>query len=100
MDSLFVILDSHAPDDRTENTTASFTNFLTPPLDLDDAYEVGLKEIQYPYSWYNISKTQYAIIYTHPTTTHTVSISAPFKVLSPGRYCYVETILEILGNGV
>jgi hypothetical protein len=36
------------------NTLASFTTRLPEMLDLDGSWEIGLAEIQYPHSWYNV----------------------------------------------
>jgi hypothetical protein len=39
-----------------DNTLTHFTTRLPQMKDLDRSWEIGLAEIQYPYSWYNIKK--------------------------------------------
>jgi hypothetical protein len=46
------------------NTLASFTTRLPQVLDLDGFWEIGLAEIQYPHSWYNVRKNEAWILFT------------------------------------
>jgi hypothetical protein len=39
-----------------DNTLTHFTTRLPQMMDLDRSWEIGLAEIQHPYSWYNINK--------------------------------------------
>jgi hypothetical protein len=39
-----------------DNTLTHFTTRLPQMMDLDGSWEIGLAEIQYPHSWYNIKK--------------------------------------------
>jgi hypothetical protein len=38
------------------NTLTHFTTRLPQMMDLDGSWEIGLAEIQYQHSWYNIKK--------------------------------------------
>ena len=38
-----------------DNTVAKFVTKLPEPIKLEGEYEVGLAEIIYPYTWYNIN---------------------------------------------
>ena len=100
MDGGVVILDSNADDDRTNavNSTASFANFLSPPLDFgDDDMEVGIKEIQYPLTWLNLERRQYGVLrFINPRLDNgTGSITyGPFPVIAKGRYTDIDVILN------
>ena len=37
------------------NTLTEYTTHLAKEIDLQDEWEVGLAEIQYPHAWYNIT---------------------------------------------
>jgi hypothetical protein len=39
-----------------DNTLTNFTTRLPQMMDLDGSWEIGLAEIQYPHSWYNIKQ--------------------------------------------
>ena len=98
MDSHILLVDSNVADARTgsNNTCSSFVNILDPPLDLgDEDFEVGIKEIQYPITWFNITKNAHCVLLYRKgqgTGVYTES-SEPFVVLSPGRYTDVNNIL-------
>ncbi len=53
MDNLYLTLPSNTKDFPT-NTPADFRVRLPYPLDLDGDWELGLVEIQYPFSWDNV----------------------------------------------
>jgi hypothetical protein len=46
------------------NTLASFTTRLPEMLDLDGSWEIGLAEIQYPHSWYNVRINEVWVLFT------------------------------------
>lgn len=103
MDSGFVILDSNAEDERTTNTTSSFENHLTPPLSFDDDdFEVGVKEIQYPFTWNNIVSDQYAIIHYASTNENKVfeNIIGPILILPKGRYTDLKVIIDMINSAL
>ncbi len=45
------------------NTLTSYTTHLQTPISLSGDWEVGLVEIQYPYSWYNLQNNENRIVY-------------------------------------
>lgn len=51
-------------DSFPNNTLASVTTRLPHMLDLDGSWEMGLAEIQYPHSWYNVRKHELWILFT------------------------------------
>ena len=40
------------------NTLTHYTTKLLKIMDLDEAWEIGLAEIQYPHSWYNVKNNE------------------------------------------
>ena len=40
-----------------DNTVTKYTPSLPQTVDLDGSWEVGLAEIQYPHSWYNVKQS-------------------------------------------
>ena len=47
-----------------DNTLTHFTTRLPQMMDLDGSWEIGLAEIQYPHSWYNVRKNEVWILFT------------------------------------
>lgn len=89
----------HCPCDSSEklypeNTLADFTMNLSKPIELDSMdYEVGLCEIQFPYSWENIRKNRNKIIITvgyGESWVHEDEI-----IIQPGYY---ESIADLVLN--
>jgi len=66
-----------------ENTVAKFTTKLPQSISLDGEYEVGLAEIIYPQTWYNInnSKRDYWVAFGDSPSISRVPI----------KRCYIET---------
>jgi len=66
-----------------ENTIAKFTTKLPQSIDLDGEYEVGLAEIIYPQTWYNINniKKDYWVAFG----------DSPAISSMPIKRCYIET---------
>ena len=40
----------------SDNTLTNYVTQLQKPIELDGAWEVGLAEIQYPHTWYNVNQ--------------------------------------------
>ena len=51
-----------------DNKTSNFVNKLSRTLQLDEDWEVGLAEIVYPHTWYNIRKGKNSVEITLPIT--------------------------------
>ena len=79
------------------NTTAQFSIYLPNKIDLSGKWEVALVEIQYPFSWNNLSGKLLAndltdnFIAVTFTDGHTVSLSIP-----PGYYSTADQILAAI----
>ena len=75
-----------------DNTLAHYQTKLPQTMELDGQWEVGLVEIQYPHSWYNVPKDchrQMAIMHTLDSGI----IESNFFHL-PAGYYKPETLLE------
>lgn len=72
------------------NTLASFTTRLPEMLDLDGSWEIGLAEIQYPHSWYNVRINEVWVLFTD--RHHEKHI----LVLSEGYYASPKRIVKAL----
>ena len=51
------------------NTLTSYQVRLPQPISLEGDWEVGLSEIQYPHSWYNVGRFRLAVFPEHMTVT-------------------------------
>lgn len=82
-------VDSHAYDSRTKNTIATFTNY-TPGRFIynEDGYEVGLTEIMFPHSWYNVPSEQYIGVFDKN--------GVPVKTVAvpPGHYEDIDALID------
>jgi hypothetical protein len=77
------------------NTLSDFTVHLDTPLDVGEAYEVGLCEIQYPQSWDNVRRG-----------SNTIHISYEYlmqgreketaKEIPPGYYSTIPKLIEAI----
>lgn len=54
-----LFLDSDVNDDRADNRPARFHTFMHTQFSFGDGFEVGLLELQLPYTWENIISDQY-----------------------------------------
>ena len=54
----FISLPSNVIEKKENNTIADFITNLPYPIKFDSTWEVGLSEISYPFSWYNILSRQ------------------------------------------
>jgi hypothetical protein len=64
------------------NTLTHFTTRLPQMMNLDGSWEIGLAEIQYPYSWYNIKKGEACVhvdVEVNQLQRHTFQIPAGRK---------------------
>ena len=106
MDHHILLLDSNASDKRTvaQNSCSDFVNFLDPPLELgDDEYAVGIKEIQFPVTWYTFDMPMHAILLFRRVDVHRWDLlvnecSEPFEVLKPGRYTDIEELVDTINH--
>lgn len=92
MDSFYVNLFSNVSlqGDSKSNTGASFNTELAGPISLDGDYEVGLAEISYPCSWYNLPT---------PAAVRLINVGGPAsdiqtQVLPAGNYKTKEILVQ------
>lgn len=83
------------------NTLTTYTTRLHQPQDLKGSWEVGLAEIQYPHSWFNVSENELWLEMTVGGPTNVASTEfdpgATVKLhLKPGYYSNVINILEYI----
>ena len=74
-----------------DNTLTHFTTRL-PQMNLDGSWEIGLAEIQYPYSWCNIKKGEawvHVDVEVNQRQRHTFQLPAGYY-LSPKRILTIE----------
>ena len=78
-----------------KNTLSEFTIHLDTPLDLGDAYEVGLCEMQYPQSWDNVRRGSNTIRiryqYLNRGRDETME-----KEIPPGYYSSIPKLIEAI----
>ena len=78
-----------------DNKTSNFVPKLSRTLQLDGELEVGLAEIVYQHTWYNICGGKNSVeIYT-PDNLYLVFKTAEFSI-QPGYYKKVQDVIDIL----
>lgn len=70
-----------------DNTASKFIQELNPPLDLSGKWEVGLVEVHYPTSWYNVT-----------STNNTFSYAFTFKIKMPRAKRVPKSFMDKWGN--
>ena len=78
-----------------DNTLARYSVNLDTPLELNDTYEVGLAELQYPQSWDNVRRgsNQFHIQFTYPQSGKWIRIT---KEVPTGYYASVPELIEVI----
>ena len=80
-----------------ENTLTNYVTRLPKLFDLKGEWEVGLVEIQYPHSWYNIPESAHrSITASYRETDNTELITCEFT-LQPGYYS-ITSLLDTMVN--
>lgn len=88
-------VDSHAFDSRTNNQAARFTNYLPSRfIYTDNDYEIGLTEIQFPQSWYNLPTDQYVGAFDKERKPLRV-----FKIPA-GHYENIDSLIDTVNAGI
>ena len=92
MNNFYLTLPSNSSMDvYPSNTMTNFKTRLPNRIELDGRWEVGLVEIQYPHSWYNLQEDQGEITFTHfpsnALTSYTVHVP-------PGYYSSIDELLR------
>jgi hypothetical protein len=95
MDNFYVLLPSNVKS-FPQNTITNFRTRLASRLLLTDDWEVGLVEISYTLSWYNIPKEEeFSLIYYENGLgkRYSKGLSLP-----AGRYDRIQQVIEIINN--
>ena len=77
------------------NTLSSYTNNFEQPLVLNEEYDVGLAEIQYPQSWNNIREgsNTIEIRYSYPKSKRERHM---VKEVPPGYYENIPDLIDVI----
>ena len=92
----FVQFPSNASMDIYENNKlSSYTNNFEQPLVLNEEYDVGLAEIQFPQNWNNIraGSNTFEIRYSYPKTKRKRYM---VKEIPPGYYENIPDLIEVI----
>lgn len=96
-DDFYVTLCSNVVNENTENTIANFVTQLPAPLCLDASWRVGLSEIHYTNSWWNLRYDNHLVIttvFSDPGTIYSSEINLP-----AGRYFDIQSVISEI-NGL
>ena len=78
-----------------ENTLAQYVTKLLDRFDLLGEWEVGQSEIQYPISWYNVSKEDVQLKMYHVDSSLSSSNAALHDISpSPGHYDSLDALIK------
>ena len=80
-----------------DNKTSNFVTKLSRTLQLNREWEVGLAEIVYPHTWYNIRKGKNSVEFYAPDNLYLVFKTAEFSI-QPGYYEKVQDVIDALYN--
>ena len=78
-----------------DNKTSNFVTKLSRTPQLDGEWEVGLAEIVYPHTWYNIREGKNAVEIYAPDNLYLVFKTAEFSI-QPGYYGKVQDVIDAL----
>ena len=81
------------PDNKTSNFVTKFSR----TLQLDGEWEVGLAEIDYPHTWYNIREGKNSVEIYAPDNMYIVFKTAEFSI-QPGYYEKVQDVINALSK--
>ena len=82
-----------------DNTIAHHTTRLEKAISLEREWEVGLVEMQYQHSWYNIDGTEGRVLYSHSFQSGGQSRHVQDIVqLTPAYYESAADIVRIINN--
>ena len=78
-----------------DNKTSNFVTKLSRTSQLDGEWEVGLAEIVYPHTWYNIHEGKNSVEIYAPDNLNLVFKTAEFSI-QPGYYEKVQDVIDAL----
>ena len=76
-----------------DNKTLNFVTKLSRTLQLDGEWEVGLAEIVYPHTWYNIHKGKNSVEISTPDNLLLVFKTVEY-IIQPGYYEKVQDVID------
>ena len=79
-----------------KNTLSEFTVHLDTPLELGDAYEVGLCEMQYPQSWDNVRRGNNVITITYQYHSRGKEAKTMEKEIPTGYYNSIPKLIDVI----
>lgn len=101
MEDFYMVLPSNVPTNTDEvNKTSCYKTYLPTPLDLrTDDWEVGLVQINYPHSWFNIND-EVGKIKVHITPTNLIKDRRPNFMqtlqIIPKSYTDIDLLIDII----
>ena len=78
-----------------ENKSSNFVTKLSRTLQLDGEWEVGLAEIDYPHTWYNIREGKNSVEIYPPENLYLVFKAVEYSI-QLGYYEKVQDVLDAL----
>ena len=78
-----------------DNKTSNFVTKLSKMLQLDREWEVGLAEIDYPHTWYNICEGKNSVEIYAPGNLYLVFKTVEYSI-QPGYYEKVQDVIDAL----
>ena len=78
-----------------DNKTSNFVTKLSRTLQLDGEWEVGLAEIDYPHTWYNIREGKNSVEIYAPDKLYLVFQTVEYSI-QPGYYEKVQDVIDAL----
>ena len=101
MNDFYLTLPSNSSMDvYPHNTMANFKTNLPNRIELEGRWEVGMVEMQYPHTWYNLREEdgELTILSTAPDAAIT-NITTPLHI-TPGYYDTIEDLLRRIENDI
>lgn len=86
---------------NSENTLSSYTTYLAKPLNLRNDWEIGLVEVIYPLSFYNVrNATDCGIDFVEVKPGKLYSFENSHKTIPPGYYSKPAELMKLLNDAL
>ncbi len=95
-DNFYITLPSNVKSFFPQNKISNYKTKLASRLYLPDQWEVGLVEISYTYSWYNLS-TRQKLVLLYSDNGEEKFLDEGIYV-EPGRYEEIKDLMEVINN--
>lgn len=93
MESFYVNLPSNVTTFHSDNSINRYRTLLPSPLLLDSSWRVGLAEIHYTNSWFNLREYNYINIVSFDDPTKQLIKTV---ILPPGRYSDINYLIQLI----